>query len=124
MTMSRLEDIAREVLAFSLWLGAVVLNMASALWLGFQGLKWLHDGYWTNQPPVIAWIRDVCPGACSFVNNPHSWYGAAKVARFLSEVPSGLALALIGIVLGVLSVSISDRRPVAPNVTRLRAGAF
>lgn len=124
MTTSRLEDIAREVLAFSLWLAAVVLNMASALWLGFQGLKWLHDGYWTKQPPVISWIRDVCPGACSFVNNPHSWYGAAKVARFLSEVPSGLALALLGIVLGVLSVSISDHRPVAPNVTRMRARAF
>ncbi|WP_233842820.1 hypothetical protein [Dyella sp. 2HG41-7] len=124
MTTSRLEDIAREVLSFSLWLAAVVLNMASVLWLGFQGLKWLHDGYWTKQPPVIAWIRDMCPGACSFVNNPHSWYGAAKVARFLSEVPSGVALALLGIALGVLSVSISDRRPVAPSVTRVRARAF
>lgn len=122
MTTMRLEVLAREGMAFSLWLAAVVLNMASVLWLGFQGLQWLHDGHWTKQPPVMAWVRGVCPGACSFVNNPHAWYGAAKVARILSDMPSGLALALIGVALGVLSVSVSDHRPLAPRVTR-RAGA-
>jgi len=123
MTTMRLEVLAREGVAFSLWLGAVMLNMASVLWLGFQGLQWLHDGHWTRQPPVMAWVRGVCPGACSFVNNPHSWYGAAKVARILSDVPSGLALAVIGVALGVLSVSVSDHRPLAPRVTR-RVNAF
>lgn len=120
MTTTRIAELAREGVGFSLWLAAVVLNMVSVLWLGFQGLQWLHDGRWTNQPPVMAWIRGVCPGACTFVTNPHSWYGAAKLARFLAEVPSGLALALIGVALGVLSVSVSDHRPVAPRVTQVR----
>ncbi|RDS83873.1 hypothetical protein DWU98_06090 [Dyella monticola] len=123
MTIKRLGDVVREVVAFSLWLAAVMLNMASVLWLGFQGLKWLHDGYWTHQPPVMAWVHGVCPGACAFVTNPHSWYGAAKLARLLSQVPCGLALALIGIALGVLSVSISHRRSVAPGDTKVRARA-
>lgn len=124
MTTQRLEDLALEGLSFSLWLTAVVLNMASVLWLGFQGLQWLHDGHWTNQPPVVTWISGVCPGLCDFLNNPHSWYGVAKLARVLSEVPSGLALALIGIALGVLSVSMSDRRPLALRVTRARIETF
>jgi hypothetical protein len=68
----------------------------------------------------MTWIHGVCPDACEFVTNPHSWYGAAKLVRFLSDVPSGLALALIGIMLGVLSVSVSDRRPLAPSVTLMR----
>ena len=123
MTTMRFDELAREGMSLSLWLAAVMLNMISVLWLGFQGMQWLHDGHWTHQPPVMVWIRGVCPDACTFVNNPHSWYGAAKLARFLSEVPSGLALALIGIALGVLSVSVSDHRPVAPSVTRTRAGA-
>ena len=118
MTTKRLEELAREALSFVLWLSAVMLNMASVMWLGFQGLQWLHDGHWTRQPPVMAWIHGVCPGACDFVNNPHSWYGAAKLVRFLYDVPSGLALALIGIALGVLSVSVSDHRPLAPSVTQ------
>jgi hypothetical protein len=122
MSLQRLEQLTREGASFALWLAAVVLNMASVLWLGFQGLQWLHDGHWTRQPPVMAWIHGLCPGACDFVNNPHSWYGAAKLARLLSEVPSGLALALIGLALGVLSVSVSDHRPLAPSVTRLRMG--
>lgn len=118
MTMARFDEWAKEAVAFSLWLIGVMLNMAAALWLGFQCLRWLHDGYWTSQPPVMAWMGSICPGACAFVNNPHSWYGAAKVARMLSHVPTGAALSLIGVVLGVLSVSVSDRRPLAPNVTR------
>jgi hypothetical protein len=124
MTTKRLEVLAREGCSLVLWLAAVMLNMASVLWLGFQGLQWLHDGHWTRQPPVMAWIHGVCPGACEFVTNPHSWYGAAKLVRFLSDVPSGLALALIGIVLGVLSVSVSDHRPLAPSVTKVRIGAL
>ena len=120
MTTTRFTELAREGMGFSLWLGAVMLNMISVLWLGFQGLQWLHDGHWTKQPPVMAWIRGVCPDACTFVNNPHSWYGAAKLVRFLGDVPSGLALTLIGIALGVLSVSISDHRPLAPSVTHVR----
>lgn len=122
MTTMRFEELAREGMAFSLWLSAVLLNMVSVLWLGFQGLQWLHDGHWTNQPPVLNWIRGVCPDMCTFVDNPHSWYGAAKVIRVLSEVPSGLALALLGIALGALSVSISDHRPLAPSVTRRTFG--
>lgn len=118
MKMMRFDELAKEAVAFLLWLGAVMLNMAAALWFGFQCLKWLHDGYWTHQPPVMAWIGNVCPGACAFVNNPHSWYGAAKLARLLSELPSGVGLALLGVVLGVLSVSVSDHRPRAPRVTR------
>lgn len=121
MTIKRVGDVAREVLAFSLWLAAVVLNMASVLWLGFQGLKWLHDGYWTHQPPVMAWVRGICPNACAFVTHPHAWYGAAKLVRVLSQVPAGLALTLIGIALGVLSVSMSRHRSVAPRVTKVRA---
>src|SRR5581483_7982834 len=97
MTTMRVEELAREGVAFSLWLSAVLLNMVSVLWLGFQGLQWLHDGRWTSQPPVLNWICGVCPDMCSFVDNPHSWYGAAKVVRVLSEVPSGLALALLGV---------------------------
>jgi hypothetical protein len=124
MTTKRLKDLAWEGMSFSLWLAAVMLNMVSVLWLGFQGLQWLHDGHWTKQPPVITWINGVCPGVCEFLNNPHSWYGVAKMARMLSEVPSGLALALIGIALGVLSVSISDRRPLAPRVTRGRIHTY
>ena len=118
MTVKRLDELAWEGLSFSLWLAAVVLNMVSVLWVGFQGLQWLHDGHWTDQPPVMTWIHGVCPGACDFMTNPHSWYGVAKLVRFLSEVPSGLALALIGVMLGVLSVSVSDHRPLAPSVIR------
>lgn len=124
MTTTRFEQLAREGMGFSLWLAAVMLNMVSVLWLGFQALQWLHDGHWTRQPPVMAWIRSVCPGVCSFMDSPHSWYGVAKVARLLSEVPSGLALALIGVALGVLSVSVSDHRPLAPSVTKSRYGAI
>ena len=122
MTTKRLEELAREGASLSLWLMAVMLNMTAVLWLGFQGLQWLHDGHWTNQPTVLTWIHGVCPGACDFLNHPHSWYGAVKLARFLSEVPTGLALALIGLALGVLSVSVSDRRPVAPRVTGAHLG--
>lgn len=117
MTSARFQALAFEGMSLSLWLVAVMLNMIAVLWLGFQGLQWLHDGHWTTQPPVMSWIRGVCPGVCDFANNPHSWYGIAKVVRLLSETPSGLALALIGVALGVLSVSISDHRPLAPSVT-------
>ena len=121
MTTTRFHALALEGMSLSLWLGAVMLNMISVLWLGFQGLQWLHDGHWTAQPPVMTWIRNVCPGVCAYMDNPHSWYGLAKLAQFLSQVPSGLALALIGIALGVLSVSVSDHRPMARSVTRARS---
>lgn len=123
MTFARIDEMARNTLAFFLWLGAVTLHMSAVLWLGFQGLKWLHDGYWTRQPTVMYWVSDVYPDAGAFLNNPHSWYGAAKVALVLSNVPSGLALVFIGIICAVLSVSVSDRRPEAPRVTKSRAAA-
>jgi hypothetical protein len=123
MTMARVDELARDALAFALWLVAVILNMSAALWLGFQCLKWLHDGYWTSQPTVMFWVRGFCAEACSFMNNPHSWYGAAKLARLLSDMPSGAALVLLGIVCGVLSVSVSDHRPEALSVTNTRNAA-
>jgi hypothetical protein len=125
MMAARIDEVARETVGFALWLAGVILNMGALLWVGFQTLKWLHDGYWTNQPSVMYWVHGFCPGACTFVNNPHSWYGAAKLMRLLSEMPSGLALALIGIGFGVISVSVSDHRPDALRVTKSpRAAVF
>jgi hypothetical protein len=118
MTLARIHEMARETVGFALWLTGVVLNMAALVWLGFQVLKWLHDGYWTHQPTVMSWLRDFCPGACSFVNNPHSWFGAAKVMHLLYQMPSGLALSLIGIGCAVLSVSVADHRADALRVTK------
>jgi hypothetical protein len=123
MSYARVDEMARNTLGFFLWLGAVVLHMSAALWLGFQGLKWLHDGYWTSQPTVMYWIRSLYPDADAFLNNPHSWYGAAKVALFLSAMPSSVGLIFLGIICAVLSVSVSDRRPEAPRVTKSRAAA-
>jgi hypothetical protein len=123
MTLARIDDVARSALALLLWLVAVTLNMGAMLWLGFQVLKWLHDGYWTKQPPVMFWLREFCPGWCAYLNNPHSWYGAAKAALILSQVPSGLALILVGTICAVLNVSVHDRRREAPRVTKSRAAA-
>jgi len=123
MTFARIDDVGRSALALFLWLSAVTLNMAAVLWFGFQGVKWLHDGYWTKQPTVMFWLREFCPGWCTFLNNPHSWYGAAKVALVLSELPSGLALVLVGMVCAVLNVSVCDRRPEAPRVTKSQTAA-
>jgi hypothetical protein len=125
MTLVRINQMAREAVGFALWLVGVMLNMAAVVWLGFQVLKWLHDGYWTNQPTVMSWMRDFCPGACSFVNNPHSWFGAAKVMHLLYGTPSGLALSLIGIGCAVVSVSVADHRADALRVTKSpRAASF
>jgi hypothetical protein len=123
MTFARFDEMARNTLGFFLWLAAVVLHMSAVLWVAFQGLKWLHDGYWTSQPPVMYWISNVYPDAGSLLNNPHSWYGAAKVALFLSALPSSLGLIFLGLFCAVLSVSVSDRRPEAPRVTKSRAAA-
>jgi hypothetical protein len=123
MTFARFDQMARNTVGFFLWLAAVVLHMSAVLWLGFQGLKWLHDGYWTSQPTLMYWIRSVSPDASAFLSNPHSWYGAAKVALFFSAVPTGLALIFVGILCAALSVSVSDRRPEAPRVTKARAAA-
>lgn len=123
MSMARVDDMARDALAFVLWLVAVILNMTVVLWLGFQALKWLHDGHWTKQPTVMFWVRDFYPEAYSFVNNPHSWYGAAKAVQLLSEVPTGVALVLLGVACAVLSVSVSDRRPESISVTKSRTAA-
>ena len=123
MKFARVDEMARNTLGFFLWLAAVVLHMSAVLWLGFQALKWLHDGYWTSQPTVMYWIRNVYPDVSAYLNNPHSWYGAAKAALFLSALPSGMALVLGGIICAVLSVSVSDRRPEAPRVTKSRAAA-
>ncbi|GGA01095.1 hypothetical protein GCM10011408_22850 [Dyella caseinilytica] len=110
-------------MALCLWLAAVTLNMGAVLWLGFQILRWLHDGYWTDQPTVMFWLRDFFPDASAYLNNPHSWYGAAKAALVLSRMPSGFALVCIGTFFAVLNVSVSDRRPEAPMVTKSRAAA-
>jgi hypothetical protein len=123
MTFARVDEMARSTLGFFLWLAAVMLHMAAVLGVGFQGVKWLHDGYWTSQPTVMYWVRDLYPDAGSALNNPHSWYGAAKVALVLSQLPTGLALLVMGIACAALSVSISDRRPEAPRVTKSRAAA-
>jgi hypothetical protein len=123
MIFARIDEMARNTLGFFLWLAAVVLHMSAVLWLGFQALKWLHDGYWTNQPTVMYWIRNAYPDAGVFLNNPHSWYGAAKVALVLSELPSSMALIFFGLICAVLSVSVADRRPEAPRVTKSRAAA-
>lgn len=123
MTFARVDDMARSVLAFFLWLTAVTLNMSAVLWLGFQVMRWLHDGYWTAQPPVKFWIRQLYPDVLAYLNNPHSWYGAAKLALLLSGMPSGLGLVCLGLACAVLNVSIGDRRPEAPRVTKSRAAA-
>ena len=111
MTMARINQIAREVVGFILWLGGVILNMAALVWCGFQLLRWLHDGYWTNQPTLEAWMRNYCPDACTFANNPHSWFGVAKLVHFIYQMPSGLALSVLGVICAVLSVSVADHRP-------------
>lgn len=123
MTFARIDEMARNTLGFFLWLAAVTLHMSAVLWLGFQGLKWLHDGYWTRQPTVMYWIHNIYPDAGTFLSNPHSWYGAAKLALVLSNVPSGLALIILGLICAALSVSVSDRRPEAPRVTKSPAAA-
>ncbi|RDS86322.1 hypothetical protein [Dyella psychrodurans] len=123
MTLARMDQMTREAVGFALWLAGVILNMAAFVWLGFQVLKWLHDGYWTNQPTVMSWMRDFCPGACSFVNNPHSWYGVARVMHLLYQMPSGLALSLIGVGCAVVSVSVADHRIDAFHVTKLPSAA-
>jgi hypothetical protein len=123
MTFARIDEMARNTLGFFLWLAAVMLHMSAVLWLGFQGLKWLHDGYWTRQPTVMYWLRDIYPDAGTLLNNPHSWYGAAKIAQVLSQMPSGMALVFVGLVCAALSVSVSDRRLEAPRVTKSRAAA-
>jgi len=123
MTFARIDEMTRSALALFLWLVAVMLNMAAVLWLGFQILRWLHDGYWTDQPTVMFWLRDFCPDASAYLNNPHSWYGAAKAALVLSRMPSGLALVCAGTFCAVLNVSVCDRRPEAPRVTKSRAAA-
>jgi hypothetical protein len=123
MTLARIDEITRSALALCLWLAAVMLNMSAVLWLGFQVLRWLHDGYWTAQPTVMFWIRNFCPDVSMCLSNPHSWYGAAKLALVLSRMPSGLALMCAGMVCAVLNVSVCDRRPEAPSVTKSRAAA-
>jgi uncharacterized membrane protein len=123
MTFARFDEMARNTLGFFLWLAAVVLHMSAVLWVGFQGLKWLHDGYWTSQPTVMYWVSSIYPGASFLLNNPHSWYGAAKLALFLSALPSGLGLIFLGILCAVLSVSVADRRPEAHRVTKSRTAA-
>jgi hypothetical protein len=123
MTFARIDEITRSALALCLWLAAVMLNMGAVLWLGFQVLRWLHDGYWTAQPTVMFWIRNAFPDASLYLSNPHSWYGAAKLALVLSRMPSGVALMCAGTVCAVLNVSVYDRRPEAPSVTKSRAAA-
>jgi hypothetical protein len=123
MTFARIDEITRSALALCLWLLAMTLNMGALLWLGFQILRWLHDGYWTAQPTVMFWIRNFYPDLSVYLNNPHSWYGAAKVALLLSRMPSGLALLFGGVFCAVLNVSVNDRRPVAPRVGKSRAAA-
>jgi hypothetical protein len=123
MRYARIDEVTRSALALFLWLVAVTLNMAAMIWLGFQVVKWLHDGYWTKQPPVMFWLREFCPGWCVYLNNPHSWYGAAKLALILSDLPSGLGLIFLGTVCAVLNVSVSDRRPEAPRVTKSQTAA-
>src|SRR5215469_7585598 len=118
MAKARIDNVARETVGFGLWLAGVILNLGALIWLGFQVLKWLYDGYWTNQPTVMAWMRDFCPGACSFVNNPHSWYGAAKLVNVLYAMPCGFALCLAGIGCAAVSVSVADHRPEALFVTK------
>jgi hypothetical protein len=123
MSFARIDEMTRSAMALCLWLAAVMLNMGAVLWLGFQVLHWLHDGYWTDQPTVMFWVRHFYPDVPIYLNNPHSWYGAAKAALLLSRMPSGLALISAGIVCAVLNVSICDRRPEAPRVTKSRAAA-
>jgi hypothetical protein len=65
-------------------------------------------------------VGEVCPGACTFATNPHSWFGAAKLIRLLQEIPSGLALAIVGFAFAILSVSVTDNRPEPPPVRKPR----
>ena len=111
MTMARINQIAPEVVGFILRLGGVIQKNAALVWCGFQLLRWLHDGYWTNQPTLEAWMRNYCPDACTFANNPHSWFGVAKLVHFIYQMPSGLALSVLGVICAVLSVSVADHRP-------------
>lgn len=123
MTKTRLEYVMRGALGWVLWLTGVALNLVAVFWLGFQALRWLQTGAWTKQPTLFSLVGDVCPGACSFATNPHSWFGAAKLVRLLQAIPCGLALAMIGFALALLSVSVSDNRPEPPPVRRSRAVA-
>ncbi|GLQ98772.1 hypothetical protein [Dyella mobilis] len=116
MTFARFDQISRGAVALCLWLVAVTLNMAAVLSLGFQGLKWLHDGYWTAQPTVMYWMHGFCPGLCSSLHNPHSWYGAAKAALAVSQMPTGLALMLAGMTCVILSATVGDHRLEARKV--------
>ncbi|MBE1160935.1 hypothetical protein [Dyella acidiphila] len=123
MTFARIDELTRSALALCLWLIAVTLNMAAVLWLGFQIVRWLHDGHWTAQPTVMFWIQSYYPDVMGSLSNPHSWYGAAKMALVLARMPSGLALVCLGMVCAALNVSVYDRRPEAPRVTKSRAAA-
>jgi hypothetical protein len=118
MAKARLEHAVRGTLGLVLWLLGVTLNVVAVLWLGFQALRWLQTGDWTNQPTLFSWVGEVCPGACMFATNPHSWFGAAKLIRLLQEIPCGMALAVIGFGFAVLSVSVTDNRPEPPPVRK------
>jgi hypothetical protein len=120
MAKGRLEHATRGALGWVLWLVGVSLNVVAIIWLGFQTLRWLQTGDWSNQPTLFSWVNEVCPGACTFATNPHSWSGAAKLIRLLQEIPCGLALALIGFALAVFSVSVTDNRPEPPPVRKSR----
>jgi hypothetical protein len=120
MAKARLEQAARGALGWVLWLVGVALNLVAICWLGFQALHWLQTGAWLNQPTLFSWVGEVCPGACSFATNPHSWFGAAKLIRLLQEIPSGLGLAIVGFGFALLSVSVADNRPEAPPVRKPR----
>jgi hypothetical protein len=121
MAKARFEHAMRGALGWVLWLVGVSLNAVAISWLGFQTLRWLQTGSWTNQTTLFSWIGEVCPGACTFATNPHSWFGAAKLIRLLQEIPCGLALAMVGFGLAVLSVSVTDNRPEPPPVSKPRA---
>jgi hypothetical protein len=119
-TKTRLEHAMRGALGLVLWVMGAAMNLVAVAWLGFQTLRWLQTGAWTNQPTLFSWVGDVCPGACSFATNPHSWFGAAKLIRLLQEIPSGMALAILGFAFAILSVSVSDNRPEPPPVRKSR----
>jgi hypothetical protein len=118
MTFARIDEITRNAVGLCLWLVAVTLNMAAVLWLGFQILKWLHDGYWTAQPTVMYWMHGFCPGLCSSLHNPRSWFGAAKAALFVARMPTGVALMLTGMTCVVLSAAAGSRLPETAKVTK------
>lgn len=120
MGKAQLEHAMRGALGWVLWLIGVSLNVVAICWLGFQTLRWLQTGDWTNQPTLFSWVGEVCPGACTFATNPHSWFGAAKLIRLLQEIPCGLALAMVGFAFAILSVSVTDNRPEPPPVRKSR----